>query len=465
MIKILSKNNNLYNLELDCNEMGTGMGMGMDTKDFNENELMEIFSLGIYIKRNILKNSIIKVSDDSGGNYLNKENEQLNKLLESKNREILEMNNAITERIKLHSVYLERELNDLRVMNKHKDNMINNMNDKILNIREQIKSEFNVDELIKINRELLNEKSNNSINKIGRVGESKLYEYLMNTETLKNYYKFETNKMSHCGDFCIYDEVNNYGVIVENKNYQYLVPREEVNKFRSDCFRNMLFKPNSDKSIKMNIIGGLFLSYKSGVSEKKSPLDMCIDNNKILIYVSEYNKYPNLIEDSILYIFNLFNTIKDILDTNSFKCIKDKMKEILNKYTYLYNQLINDISNMRKLVDNFEINLRNLNNNIIEEIKILVMDNSKKEEVNNLELYIFNEVHKYLSKKNTNIINVKALIEEKVFKENVKTAQGISQILGKYKEFEIDNIKIIYNNLGTRRMINSKECKNYFIIE
>ena len=452
MLKLLDKNENIYNLEL------------IYETELNEKELQEIFNLGIYLKKNILKNSIIKVMDE-GNNYLNKENEQLNKLLESKNKEILVMNNSISERVKLHSTYLEQELGELRVINKHKDNIINNLNDKLLNIREQIKNEFNVDELIKMNKELINEKNNNSINKIGRMGEIKLYDYLINVDILKNYYKFETNKMSHCGDFCIYDEVNNHGVIVENKNYQYLVPREEVNKFRNDCFRNLLHKPNGDKNIKINIIGGLFLSYKSGISEKKSPLEVCIDNNKILIYVSEYNKYSNLIEDSILYIFNLYNMIKDILDTNNFKCIKDKIKEILNRYTYLYNQLINDIVNMRKLVDNFEMNLRNLNNNIMEELKLLVMDNSKKEEVNNLETYIFNEVYKYLAKKNIKIINVKTLIEEKIFKENVKTAQNISQILGKYKEFEVDDTKIVYNNLGTRRMINSKECKNYFIIE
>lgn len=458
MLKIKNKTDDIYELELKYGE---------DILD--EKLLTEIFNIGIYIRKNILKNSVINISEidiekNIKESFLNKENEHLNMLLQKKNIELMEINNSINDKIKNHSMYLENEIIELKAINKYKENLINNLNDKIINLRENIKDEYKIEELIMTNKNLLNEKNNNSINKIGRMGEEKLSEYLINTDTLKNYYKIETSKISHSCDFCVYDEINNFGVLIENKNYQYLVPREEIQKFKNDCIKNTLMNPRDNKN-KMNIIGGVFLSFKSGISEKKSPLEINIENDKILVYISEYNKYPNLIEDSILYIFNLYNIIKDILDTNNFKCIKDKIKEIINKYTYLNNQLISDITNMKKLVDNFDLNLRNLNSTIIDEIKLLVIDNSKIEENNNLENYIFNEVYNYLLNKKIKIINVKMLIEEKIFKDNIKSAQNISQVLGKYKECILNNTKIIYNNLGTRRIINSKECKNYFIIE
>jgi hypothetical protein len=462
---ILLHNNNIYELTINIK-----LGVDIDDKLLEDNVIEEMLNIGYYIRKRILNNSIINISDND--NCLKKENEVLNNLLQKKNIEILEMNNIISDRVKKHTIYLEDEIKELKSTNKYKENIINNLNEKMITLRENIKQEYKIEELILTNEKLLNEKRNNLINKIGKIGEERLYEYLLNNEYLKNYYKLETNKMSHSGDFCIYDEINNYGILIENKNYQYLVPREEVQKFKNDCFRNILASPKNNKYLrentKINIIGGLFLSYKSGISEKKTPLDITIENNKILIYISEYRLHQNLIEDSILYIFNLYNILKDILeinDVNNINNIKDQINNILKKYSHLNNQLLNDVINMRKLIDNFELNLRNINNNIIEEIKLLILENSKKEECENVEDYIFNEVYNYLINNNIKIINVKKLMEEKLFKENVKSAQMISQTLGKYKEYKINDKKLIYNNIGTRRLINSIQCKNYFILE
>ena len=77
---------------LKINNKRVNSGIKTCTYEIEINEeldLEEILNIGIYVRTNILKNSIIKIADNNlenelRDNYIKKENEQLNNLLQKK---------------------------------------------------------------------------------------------------------------------------------------------------------------------------------------------------------------------------------------------------------------------------------------------------------------------------------------------------------------------------------------------
>jgi hypothetical protein len=104
--------------------------------------------------------------------------------------------------------------------------------------------------------------------RIGDEAERELFETLDTASCLKNYKRIQTNKTPHCGDFLVYDETTSKGVLIENKCYQSRVPTKEVDKFVADLSTVHQSFPS------VQIIGGLFLSKKTDISKKKSPIDI-----------------------------------------------------------------------------------------------------------------------------------------------------------------------------------------------
>ena len=184
-----------------------------------------------------------------------------------------------------------------------------------------------------INEELLKyiNKHNNPCSK-GTMGENLLYKIL--SDELPTAEILNTSNYTGKGDFII-KRKDKEDILIETKDYNTNVKKEEVDKFIRDV--------NNNES------HGIFISQNSGIVNREN-FQFEINNNKILIYIHKMNYEPYKIGLSIKLI--------DLLSEKFTKTNYDNiiipvqtLKEINNDYQSLYllkDKLIMDLKDYTK---------------------------------------------------------------------------------------------------------------------
>jgi len=148
------------------------------------------------------------------------------------------------------------------------------------------------------------------------------------------------------GDF-IMKRVDKPDIMIENKEYNYNIPKEEISKFLRDI-----------ESLNMS---GIFISQHSGIAFK-SNFQIDINNGNVLIYIQHCDYDPEKIRLAVDIIENLTlklkdidvndennHITKDILDNinddyRSFITTKDSLHTILRDFTKKMNTQIEELN-------------------------------------------------------------------------------------------------------------------------
>lgn len=261
-------------------------------------------------------------------------------------------------------VYLnEQSLLANNITNKINNDLINST-DKIEQIDEHIKKLFGL---------------STSSSKKGEISENIVYELIQNK--FKDYSYEKKRHIAHNAD----GELNSPSglkSLVEIKNYDNTVNKDEINKFKYDLqFNNIKF--------------GLFISIKSNIINKKY-FDYEIfshnDNEYHLIYISKIYENENLLDSAFMLLEKLFeisnnnnNLIKSLHYTNLKSNFEDlnnlieKTKLLNDKYLNLENIIKTSFNDFYKDLRAFDLNL----NNEIKKIWDNIQDNLDIKYLNN----------------------------------------------------------------------------------
>ena len=178
----------------------------------------------------------------------------------------------------------------------------------------------------------------------GKFGEEQLCSLLnsiYNTAEITN-----TTGQKAAGDF-IMKRDEKPDIMIENKEYNYNIPKEEISKFIRDI-----------ETLNMS---GIFISQHSGIAFKQN-FQIDINNGNILIYIQNCDYDPDKIRLAVDIIDNLSNKLKDINindeniniskdilddindDYRSFITNKETLHTILRDFTKKMNAQIDDLS-------------------------------------------------------------------------------------------------------------------------
>ena len=297
------------------------------------------------------------------------------------------------------------------------DRLTNNLN----NIKD-ISSKNNVVQ-DKMNDELTNylNKYKKSVGK-GEMGEGILYNILCD-----NYPSAEivnTTGKKGMGDILLKRKDKNV-ILLENKNYNTNVNKDEVDKFLRD--------------VSINKSNGIMLSQQSGIVGKDN-FQIDIHDNNILVYVHNV--------DNEFYKINLAVNIIDIL-SNKINNISDKQTTISKELLYdINNEFQSFIIQKDKLITSLkeyykksleqltEINLPNLelflsNYYANNKKNLLICDICKKYETDNLRSLAR---HKHSCKSKKEIINESSSESDNKKEEKTETKEIIEEIVDKPKK-------------------------------
>jgi len=155
-----------------------------------------------------------------------------------------------------------------------------------------------------------------------------------------------TTGQKAAGDF-IMKRVDKPDIMIENKDYNYNIPKEEISKFIRD--------------IEALNVSGIFISQHSGIAFK-SNFQIDINNGNVLIYIQHCDYDPEKIRLAVDIIENLTfklkdidvndennNITKDVLDNinddyRSFITNKDSLHTILRDFTKKMNAQIEELN-------------------------------------------------------------------------------------------------------------------------
>lgn len=210
-----------------------------------------------------------------------------------------------------------------------------------------------------------------SSNKKGEISENIIYELIQNK--FKDYSYEKKRHIAHNAD----GELNSPSglkSLVEIKNYDNTVNKEEINKFKYDLQYN-------------NIKFGLFISIKSNIINKKY-FDYEIfthnDNEYHLIYISKIYENENLLDSALILLEKLFeisNNNNHLIKSLHYSNLKSNFEDLNNliektkllndKYLNLENIIKTSFNDFYKELREFDINL----NKEIEKIWNNIQDN------------------------------------------------------------------------------------------
>jgi hypothetical protein len=230
------------------------------------------------------------------------------------------------------------------------DNLVNTENRLSTNIN-LIKESSTKTELIQtqICDELLKYTNKNKVSSLkGLENENILFDLL--TNELPSAEIINTCNKTGMGDFII-KRKDKQPILIETKNYNTNVKKEEVDKFIRD--------------ITNNNINGIFISQNTGIVGKDN-FQIDIHNKNILIYIHSFNYDPTKIQLAISTIDNLNEKLINI-DTKNINIPNDLLLEINNEYQkhlLLKENMINNLKDYcKKTLDNFnDLELSSLDN-------------------------------------------------------------------------------------------------------
>jgi len=149
-----------------------------------------------------------------------------------------------------------------------------------------------------------------------------------------------TSSSGHSGDFILKTDYKP-DVLIENKDYNINVNKDEINKFHRD--------------IKENNICGILISQNSGISNKNDFSIDIIDNN-ILMYIHNCNYDMDKVKHALDIIYSLYdyvsknkNNNKNNIDDNAFQNIQKEYLEFIKNKNEVINTLNMSIKNLRKM--------------------------------------------------------------------------------------------------------------------
>jgi hypothetical protein len=230
------------------------------------------------------------------------------------------------------------------------DNLVNTENRLSTNIN-LIKESSTKTELIQtqICDELLKYTNKNKVSSLkGLENENILFDLL--TNELPSAEIINTCNKTGMGDFII-KRKDKQSILIETKNYNTNVKKEEVDKFIRD--------------ITNNNINGIFISQNTGIVGKDN-FQIDIHNKNILIYIHSFNYDPIKIQLAISTIDKLNEKLINI-ETKNINIPNDLLLEINNEYQkhlLLKENMINNLKDYcKKTLDNFnDLELSSLDN-------------------------------------------------------------------------------------------------------
>jgi len=178
----------------------------------------------------------------------------------------------------------------------------------------------------------------------GKVGEEQLCSLL--NSIYNNAEITNTTWQKAAGDFLV-KRLDKPDIMIENKEYNYNIPKEEISKFIRDI-----------EALNMS---GIFISQHSGIAFKQN-FQIDINNGNILIYIQNCNYDSDKVRLAFDIIDNLSNKLKDINindeniniskdiidgineDYRSFITNKETLHTILRDFNKKMNTQIDDLS-------------------------------------------------------------------------------------------------------------------------
>ena len=197
------------------------------------------------------------------------------------------------------------------------------------------------------------------------------------------------NNIPHSGDGWITLE-NNKKIIVECKNYNTTINKDEINKLEYDMIYNNIkwglllsFNSNIQNTKELDIITFIHNNENytiitiSNLSQDYNKLDLGIQIlRKLIINLDNYNKFPWVIND----INSQLNNLNDIINKNYI---------LRDQYYILEKDIHKSLTNFYKILRDYQYELDNLINNIIKKIKKSMEKSIKSNIYDNI-----NELHK-----------------------------------------------------------------------
>ena len=162
----------------------------------------------------------------------------------------------------------------------------------------------------------------------------------------------DTHKEAGKGDFIMTD-MDDVKILLENKDYKLSVPKKEIDKFERDI------------SINPDIVAGIFMSNKSGIS-KKSDFQIDIIQNKPVCYLHYTNKNIDKIKIAYDVIKAVINSGIDLSNKETIDNLNKLSSEIKKKMTKCYTLIDKFAKNMKDTI----LDIENINKKIFTEIKI-----------------------------------------------------------------------------------------------
>ena len=278
---------------------------------------------------------------------------------------------------------IERTINYLLLIG-YNHVYINEQTNLVEQISNRIKNDINCNEKFTEIDEHINKLFglSSSSNKKGEVSENIIYELINNN--YKDYCYDKKRTIAHNAD----GELNSPSglkSLVEIKNYEVNVNKDEVKKFKNDL-------------INTNINFGLFISIKSNIiGYKYFDYETFIHNQKEyhIIYISKIYENDNLLNCAIMLLEKIYSLKSNTnIKSYQFSNIKEHLKELNNifdKTKDLHDKLLNLENVIKSSFNDFYQNFRkyeiDLNNqfniiwtNIEEDIETVYFNNSDNKE-------------------------------------------------------------------------------------
>lgn len=222
--------------------------------------------------------------------------------------------------------------------------LIKNDDHIIQNIKHLISNEFNfIKSSIDDTKISVNSISNiflhkNSSNK-GRMSENILETLL--SQTFPNYTIERTSSDSHSGDFILTTSLKP-SILIENKDYDKNVNKDEIDKFIRD--------------IDQNNLSGILISQHSGISNKHN-FSIEFHNNNILLYIHNCKYDMDKIQLAVDIIYSLHdymtqndhNDSKHFIDNFTFDSIQHDYLLFIKNRNDIISQLNASIKSIRKM--------------------------------------------------------------------------------------------------------------------
>jgi len=193
------------------------------------------------------------------------------------------------------------------------------LSNSINNIKETTQSSVNTQDKLFGELEGFLGKYKSSTHK-GKFGEEQLSSLLNNI--YNNAEITNTTGQKAAGDFLM-KRSDRPDIMIENKEYDYNIPKEEISKFIRD--------------IESLNVSGIFISQHSGIAFKQN-FQIDINSGNVLVYIQNCDYDPDKIRLAVDIIDNLSNKLKDInIDEENIHISKDILDSINDDYRSFIN--------------------------------------------------------------------------------------------------------------------------------